>query len=140
MSGKAGEHPGEVTGILYAGAAYGIWGFVPLFWRLLADVSAVEITVHRVLWCAVFTVFVTLWRTRLRHILAIFRTPRMIGALTLSSLLISANWTLFIWCVSTHRLVEASLGYYMTPLVSIALGVALLGERISKVRLLAIAL
>jgi chloramphenicol-sensitive protein RarD len=141
MSPKATHHhPGELTGILYAGAAYGLWGFVPLYWRLLADVPAVEITVHRVLWCAVFTVLVSLWRARLRHILAIFRAPRAIGALALTSLLISANWTLFIWCVSTHRLVEASLGYYMTPLVSIALGVLLLGESISRARLAAIGL
>jgi chloramphenicol-sensitive protein RarD len=64
----------------------------------------------------------------------------MIGALALTSVLIAVNWTLFIWCVSTHRLVEASLGYYMTPLVSIVLGVVLLGERISRIRLAAIAL
>jgi len=139
-SATANDHPKEGAGILFAGAAYAIWGFVPLYWRLLADVSPFEITVHRVLWCAVFAAFVTLGRDRLRHLLAILRTPRVIGALALTSLLISANWTLFIWCVSTHRLVEASLGYYMTPLVSIALGVALLGERVSKLRLVAIGL
>ena len=134
------DHPKERAGILLAGAAYAIWGFVPLYWRLLADVSPFEITVHRVLWCAVFTVVVTLARVRLRHILAILRNSRVLGALALTSLLISANWTLFIWCVSTHKLVEASLGYYMTPLVSIALGVVLLGERVSKIRLIAIGL
>jgi len=138
--GVAEDNPDEGTGILYAGAAYAIWGFVPLYWRLLAAVSPFEITVHRVLWCAVFTAAVTLSRTRLGHILAIVRAPRMIGALILTSALISINWTLFIWCVSTHRLIEASLGYYMTPLVSIVLGVVLLGERISRIRLAAIAL
>src|SRR5258706_1438879 len=141
MSGKAAnDHPEEPTGILFAGAAYAIWGFVPLYWRLLSDVSPFELPVHRVFWCAFFTPLVTVWRARLRHIVAIFRVPRMIGALVMTSLLISANWTLFIWCVSTHRLVEASLGYYMTPLISIALGVVLLGERISRVRVLAIGL
>jgi chloramphenicol-sensitive protein RarD len=142
MSGNAAadNHPDEGTGILFACAAYAIWGFVPLYWRLLVDVAPFEITVHRVLWCAVFTAVVTLWRARLRHILAIVRAPRMIGALALTSILISVNWTLFIWCVSSHRLVDASLGYYMTPLVSIALGVVLLGERISRIRLAAIAL
>src|ERR1700737_214727 len=124
MSGEEADgHPDERAGILFASAAYAIWGFVPLYWRLLADVPPFEITVHRVLWCAVFTAIVALWRNRLRHILAIVRTPRVIGALVLTSLLISVNWTLFIWCVAAHRIVEASLGYYMTPLVSIALGV-----------------
>jgi chloramphenicol-sensitive protein RarD len=83
---------------------------------------------------------VTAARGRLFHVLSILRTPRMLGALLISSLLISANWTLFIWCVASHRLVEASLGYYMTPLVSIGLGVLILGEKISAVRLAAIAL
>lgn len=134
------DHPEEGTGILYALAAYGIWGFVPLYWRLLADVGPFEITVHRVLWCALATGFVTVARGRLAHMIAILRTRKVIGALALTSLLISANWTLFIWCVSTHRLVEGSLGYYLTPLVSIALGVAILGERISPMRIVALVL
>ena len=140
MSPSANDHPHEGAGILFAGAAYTIWGFVPLYWRLLADVSPLEITVHRVLWCALFTVLVTLGRRRIRHIIAILRNSKLFALLAITSLLISANWTLFIWCVSTHRLVEASLGYYLTPLVSIALGIALLGERVSKVRLFAIGL
>src|SRR5689334_13076900 len=138
MSPSVNDHPHEGAGILFAGAAYTIWGFVPLYWRLLADVSPLEITVHRVLWCALFTVLVTLGRRRIRHIIAILRNSKLFALLAITSLLISANWTLFIWCVSTHRLVEASLGYYLTPLVSIALGIALLGERVSKVRLFAI--
>jgi chloramphenicol-sensitive protein RarD len=72
--------------------------------------------------------------------IAILRAPRVIGALAVTSVLVSTNWTLFIWSVSTHRLVEASLGYYLTPLVSIALGVVLLGERISPMRIVALGL
>jgi chloramphenicol-sensitive protein RarD len=113
---------------------------MPLYWRLLSDVPPFEITVHRILWCALFTAVVTIGRGRLPHLVAIFRTPKIIGALTLTSLLITVNWTLFIWCVATHELVEASLGYYLTPLISIALGVVLLGERISPVRIAAIGL
>ncbi len=136
----ANDHPEEGTGILYALAAYGIWGFVPLYWRLLADVAPFEITVHRVLWCALFTGMVTVARGRLGHMIAIVRARKVIGALAVTSVLISTNWTIFIWCVSTHRLVEASLGYYITPLVSIVLGVVLLGERISPMRIVAIGL
>ncbi len=82
----------------------------------------------------------TLARGRFRHFVAILRTPRLLGALAASSLLISINWTIYIYCVTSHQLVEASLGYYLTPLVSIALGVSLLGERISRLRLAAIVL
>jgi chloramphenicol-sensitive protein RarD len=141
MSGAPdNDHPEEGTGVLYALGAYGIWGFMPLYWRLLSGVPPFEVTVHRILWCAIFTLIVTVTRGRLPHLVAIFRTPKIIGALTVTSILISANWTLFIWCVATHRLVEASLGYYITPLISIALGVALLGERISPIRIAAIGL
>jgi chloramphenicol-sensitive protein RarD len=133
------DHPHEGTGILYALAAYGIWGFVPLYWRLLAGVSPFEITVHRVLWCALFSVGVTVLRRRILHLLAILGHRQIFAALALSSLLISVNWTVFIWCIATNRLIEASLGYYLTPLVSIALGLAL-GEKISVVRLTALAL
>jgi chloramphenicol-sensitive protein RarD len=136
----ANDHPEEGKGVFYALAAYGFWGFMPLYWRLLDVVPPFEITVHRILWCALFTAIVTLMRGRLAHLVAIFRAPKIIGALALTSILITANWTLFIWCVATHRLVEASLGYYITPLISIALGVALLGERISPVRIAAIGL
>jgi chloramphenicol-sensitive protein RarD len=129
------EHSGEATGILYAGLAYGIWGIIPLYWRLLGDVPPFELTTHRILWCALFVAGVTAWRGRLGTIATIFRTPRLLGVLALTSVLISSNWTLFIYCVATNQLVEASLGYYLTPLLSIALGVFLFGEKMSRFRL-----
>ena len=134
------DHPEEGKGILFAGSAYAIWGMVPLYWRLLGGVPALEITLHRVFWCAIFAALVTLGRGRFWHLVAILRTRSTIGRLAISSLLVTANWTIFIYCVSTRQLVEASLGYYMTPLVSIALGVLLLGEKISRLRLAAIGL
>ncbi len=130
----------EPLGILYAGGTYVIWGFVPLYWALLAGVPPVETTLHRILWGALFAGGVTVARGHLRHVLRIFARPRVLAALAASSALIAANWTLYIWCVSTHQLVEASLGYYLTPLVSIAVGITLLGERVSRLRLAAIGL
>jgi chloramphenicol-sensitive protein RarD len=137
---ETNDHPEEGKGILFAGGAYAIWGVVPLYWRLLTGVGPIEITIHRVLWCAITVALVTLARGRFWHVMAVVRTRHIIGGLVISSLLITANWTIFIYCVSTHQLVEASLGYYMTPLVSIALGVTLLGEKISRLRLAAIGL
>jgi len=140
VTDAAPEHHTESRGILLAGGAYFIWGLVPLYWTLLAGISPVEITLHRILWCALFGLAVTLARRRWSHVVAVVRTPRLLGALAASSLLITANWTLYMYCVTTHQLVEAALGYYLTPLVSIALGVALLGEKISRLRVAAIAL
>jgi chloramphenicol-sensitive protein RarD len=130
----------ETRGILYAGGAYAVWGIVPLYWAMLEDIPPFEITFHRILWCALVGLIVSAGRGRLSRLVSIVRTPHVLGALALSSLLISANWTLYIYCVGAHQLVEASLGYYLTPLVSIALGVALLGEKISRLRIAAIAL
>jgi chloramphenicol-sensitive protein RarD len=133
-------HADETSGILYAGGSYVLWGFVPLYWAMLAGVPPVEITLHRIFWGALFTAGVTLVRGRWREIAAIFAKRETILALATSSVLIAINWTIFIWCVSTHQLVESSLGYYLTPLVSMALGLLLLGEKISRLRLVAIAL
>lgn len=134
------ESDNETRGIVYAGGAYTIWGFVPIYWQLLSDVPPVEITLHRILWCSLTGLGVTVARGRIWHLLAVVRTSRVMAALAASSLLISVNWTIYIYCVSTHRLIEASLGYYLTPLVSIALGVILLGEKVSPFRIVAIAL
>jgi len=130
----------ETRGILYAGGAYAVWGVVPLYWQFLADVPPVEITLHRILWCALVGLLVTAARGRISRFISVLRTPRVMAALAASSVLISVNWTIYVYCVETHRLVDASLGYYMTPLVSIALGVIVLGEKVSRLRLVAIAL
>ncbi len=130
----------DISGILYAGGTYVLWGFVPLYWALLADVPPVEITLHRILWGALCAAGMTAARGRLMQIAGILRNRETLVALAISSLLIAANWTLYIWCVSTHQLVEASLGYYLTPLVSMALGVLMLGERVSRLRMAAIGL
>jgi chloramphenicol-sensitive protein RarD len=134
------EHHGETRGILYAGGAYFIWGLVPLYWQLLGHISPVEITLHRILWCALFGLVVTAARGRMSRFFSVVRTPRLMGALVASGLLITVNWTLYMYCVTSHQLVDAALGYYITPLVSIGLGVVLLNEKISVLRVCAIAL
>lgn len=135
-----GRHPDEALGILYAGGSYVAWGFVPLYWAMLAGTSPVEITLHRIFWGALFAFAITAARGHIAHIRHIVARPRVLAALTASSVLIAANWTIFIYCVSTHQLVESSLGYYLTPLVSIGLGLGLLDEKVSRLRLAAIGL
>lgn len=130
----------DLAGIAYAALAYIFWGIVPIYWRWLAGVPPFEITVHRVLWCALFVAAVSFVRRRSKHLLSLLRNPRLLATLTLTSILISANWLIYIYCVSSHQLVEASLGYYIVPLISIALGVTLFGERMSRLRLFAVVL
>ena len=130
----------DPRGIALALAAYGLWGIVPIYWRLLSKVPAFEITVHRVLWCALFVLAVSLARGRWRQLAAMARNLPLLGTLALTSVLISVNWTIYIYCVATHQLVESSLGYYINPLVSIVLGVTLFGERLSRLRLVAVLL
>jgi chloramphenicol-sensitive protein RarD len=141
----AAQHPtaterDDPRGIVFALAAYGLWGITPLYWRLLGNVGPFEITVHRVLWCALFVLVVSLARGRWQQLKDIARNPRLLATLALTSTLISVNWTIYIYCVATRQLVESSLGYYINPLVSIVLGVVLLGERLSKLRLAAVLL
>jgi chloramphenicol-sensitive protein RarD len=130
----------DSAGLAYATLAYVLWGIVPLYWRLLDGVPPFELTVHRIVWCALLVMIVSLMRRRLGHLRQILRTPRLVATLALTSLLISTNWTVYIYCVASRQLVEASLGYYINPLISVGLGVIFLGERMSRIRFAAIVL
>lgn len=136
MSGNSDER----AGIFYAASAYSLWGVLPLYWHVLADVPPFQLSFHRMVWCALFGVIVCAALGRLKGIWVALKTPKLAAALTLSSILIAINWTVYIYAVAAHQLVEASLGYYINPLLSIALGVVLLGERLSPLRVAAIAL
>jgi len=105
---------------------------------LLDGVPPFQVTVHRIVWCALFVMAVAFFRGRIAQIVAIVRTPRLLATLALTGILISLNWTIYIYCVASRQLVEASLGYYLNPLISIALGVLLLGEHMSRLRFAAL--
>ncbi|MFL6688746.1 MAG: EamA family transporter RarD [Alphaproteobacteria bacterium] len=130
----------DPRGVTLALAAYGLWGIMPLYWRLLSEVPPFELTVNRVLWCALFVLGASVLRGRWQQLTAMLRDRRLLGTLALTSVLISINWTIYIYCVATHQLVEASLGYYINPLVSIVLGVTLFGEHLSRWRWIAVLL
>ncbi len=141
MSGDStSPAPNETAGIVYAATAYSLWGFFPLYWHALASVPPFQISMHRMFWCALFGIVICAATRRFGSIRLAMRNRKILGALTVSSILISINWTLYIFAVADHHLVEASLGYYINPLISIALGVLLLGEKLSRLRLAAIVL
>jgi len=125
-------------GLFAAAAAYFIWGLFPLYWKLLTQVPALEIMAHRIVWCAVF---VALWLS-LREGWGWVRglSPRLLMLLIGSATLISGNWWLYIWAVNTNHVVETSLGYFINPLISVLLGVVVLGERLNQRQWLAVAI
>jgi len=134
------QPPNETAGIVYAAAAYGMWGVLPLYWHVLGSVPPFELSYHRMVWCAVFAAIVTAAAGRTKVVMKAVRNRKVLLALSVSSVLIAVNWTIYIYSVAKAELVEASLGYYINPLLSIALGVLLLGERMSPLRLIAVAL
>lgn len=131
---------GERTGILLAVMAYGLWGFYALFFKQLADVSPIEVTAHRALWAVPIAGVVLLILGRTRDIPRVLRTPRLLGLLVLTTCLVTINWGFFVWAVSVHRTVEASLGYYINPLLNVLVGFVVLKERMSPLQVLAVAL
>lgn len=127
-------------GVLYGASAYVTWGVIPIFWKLLTHVGAVEIVVHRIVWTLIFALAALGAWNRLPRLWAALRNPRVMTALVASAVLIAMNWGLFIWAVTTDRIIDTSLGYYINPLVSFVLGVFWLGERLTKMQIAAIGL
>ena len=134
-------HMGEARrGLLLGLGAYLIWGVVPLYFRLLRDVPPVETVAHRVCWSVLLLFGILLARRRLGAITAVVRQPRVLAALALSAALIFANWLVYIWAVVNDHLVQASLGYFLNPLLNVALGLAVLKERLNRGQAVAVAL
>ena len=116
-------------GLLFWVSAYSLWGLFPIYWPLLEPASAVEIVSHRAVWTLVFC-FIILWLTKtLKSTLALLKRPKIVAGLFLGSILISINWIVYIYAATSGHVVEASLGYYINPIVVIATGVLILKEK-----------
>jgi hypothetical protein len=103
------------AGLLYAGGAFLAWGLVPIYFRALGRVSPLEIIAHRVLWSVLLLAVVQGVRRSYGKIRALFRQPRAVAGLALSSALLTTNWLAFVWAVNAGRVLETSLGYFLTP-------------------------
>ena len=128
------------AGTAYAAAAYTLWGAFPLYFGLLRDVPAFEVLMHRIVWSLIVVVLIVLGLRRWRWIVEVVATPRVVLRYFASALLIGVNWFVYIWSVQNGHVVDASLGYFMTPLVSVLLGRIVLGERPRPVQWTAIAI
>jgi chloramphenicol-sensitive protein RarD len=127
-------------GYLYGFGAYALWGFFPLYIKLLQPARPVEILAHRVLWSAAFVALVLAAMRNWAFLRALARHPRALCGVTLAAALIGVNWGTYIYGVNTDRVVETALGYFINPLVSVLLGVAVLRERLRAVQWLALAI
>jgi chloramphenicol-sensitive protein RarD len=120
-----------VGGILYALAAFGTWGLVaPVHFKLIAAVPPFEVLAQRIVWSTLLVLALIGARRRWRELSGALASRRTLSMLALSALLVAGNWLVYIWAIGTGQLVEASLGYFINPLVNVALGIVFLGERL----------
>lgn len=127
-------------GLLFGISAYSLWGAFPLYWPLLEPANPLEIVSHRAVWTLVFCFIVLAVTKALKSTLATLKQPKIAARLFLTSLLISINWLVYIWATNNGHVVEASLGYYINPLIIIGFGVLLLKEKMRPLQWAAVAI
>ena len=130
----------NLTGASAALGAFILWGFIPIYFKAVSHIPAFEVLAHRILWTVIILGIVIIIKGTRTKTLKVFQNKRLLQMLMLSSLLISSNWLVFIWAVAHDRLLEASLGYFSTPIVSVALGMFFLKEKLRFWQWLAVGL
>ncbi|WP_300517974.1 EamA family transporter RarD [Aliiroseovarius sp.] len=127
-------------GLAFAITAYLLWGFLPLYMKALAHIPAPEVVVHRILWSVPVAGVLLIVLGRTRDLATALRSPRTLAMGCVTAALISVNWGIYVWSIAADRALDAALGYYINPLFSIFLGAVLLGERLTRAQMAAIAL
>ena len=117
------------AGVFYAALAYTAWGLLPIFFKQLGNVNAFEVVMHRMVWSLVFLLSVLAVLKRWAWLRGVARQPRVLAAFAVSALLLSVNWSVYVWAVQNAHVVDASLGYFILPLVNVAFGFVFLHER-----------
>lgn len=132
-------NPPDRLGMWAAVGAYVLWGVMPLYWHLLKAVPSLQIVLHRIAWSAVFVGAYLLWRDGRGWMQRTLAGPRLWWMLALSGLLIAFNWGLYIWAVNAGHVVETALGYFISPLLNVLVGVLFLRERLRPLQWLSVA-
>ena len=127
------------TGMLYAAGAFLSWGLFPLYFHAIKDVPASEILAHRMAWSLLFLMLVLAVRRQWKWLPQVLRQPKVVGSFLASAFLLSANWFVYIWAVNNGHVVDASLGYFINPLVNVLLGMLVLKEKLRRGQWIAIA-
>ena len=128
------------AGIVYAILAFAAWGLFPLYFRRIDAVPALEVVLHRSVWSLLFVLLLLAALRRFGWLRPLLQAPRQLGRFAASALLLSGNWLVYVYAVQSDRVVEASLGYFINPIVSVLLGVLVLHERLNRVQWGAVAL
>ena len=127
-------------GVIFAFIAYFIWGIAPAYFKLIKQVPAEEILTHRVIWSFFFMLLLLTISRCWNGVRKVFATPKKVALLLISALLVGANWLLYIWAINHDHILEASLGYFINPLVNVLLGMLFLGERFRRLQWVAVVL
>jgi chloramphenicol-sensitive protein RarD len=128
-------------GLAAALTAFSLWGFLPLYFNLIGPrVSVWEVLSHRIIWAMLLLASYAVFSGRLSRLRAVFRQPTVLWALAGSALCIATNWVVFIWAVTHNHVLDSSLGYYITPLLNVVMGLVFLGERLRRLQWLAVGL
>lgn len=127
-------------GFLFALSAYTLWGVLPLFLKLVDHIPAVEVVAHRILWSVPIAGAVLLAIGRTADVKAALRSPRTLALAALTATLITFNWGIYVWAIAAGRTVETALGYYINPLMTVAMGAIFLGEKLTRAQMVAVGL
>ncbi len=130
----------QKKGVLLALAAFTMWGFAPVYFKQLIHIDAQEILAQRIIWAVIFLIIISLFSSQLHKTIAILKQPKQLALLSVSACLLGFNWGLFIWSVNNNHMLEASLGYYINPLINVLMGYLFLSERLRRRQGLAVAL
>ncbi len=128
------------NGILFAAGAYTLWGLFPIYLKSLEGVSALEILAHRILWSVPFGALLLTLRKQWPEVQRAFTDRRVLLMLAIAAVSISANWLIYVWAVIHDRVLEASLGYFINPIMYVAAGVFVLGEKLRRIQIVAVGL
>ncbi|MDP0927457.1 EamA family transporter RarD [Paracoccus onubensis] len=140
MSSKPGIDSDSPHGFGFALAAYVLWGLMPLYLKAIAHIPPMEVIAHRALWSLPIAAAVLIWQRRSDEVIAAVKKPRLLAMAALTAALITGNWLTYVWAVANGHTLDAALGYYINPLFSVMLGAVLLGEKLSRLKMFAVAL
>ena len=126
------------AGVIFALAAYTMWGIAPIYFKLLTSVPALEIVMHRIVWSVLVLCLLLAVRKKFSQVFTAIRDPKVIAILSISGLLLAVNWLTFIWAVNNDQMLEASLGYFINPLFNVLLARFFLQESLTRLQLLAV--
>lgn len=128
----------SANGVASGVVAYALWGFLPIYWKLLQAVPSVEVLCHRMVWALAFLLLLSVWRDRGRSLREMALNPAVLRRHVVTAILVSGNWYAYIWAVQRGRIVDTSLGYFLSPLLTMALGIVLLSERLRRAQWVAV--